>query len=169
MIGLMLQTVAGFSELLNQLEALGFFAYVLPFLLMFAFSYAILTAIPVFRNNKGAALIVAIAISLLALQFNFVSAFFQNIFPNFGIGLSILLIGLILAGAFISDETAYKWIFFGLGSLIFLIVVFTSFSSWQFLGSNWWNQYGTLIIVIIVVIGAVVGVVLGKRPSDEKK
>ena len=153
-----------FGDLLNQLEQFGFFQYILPFLLIFAVVYAVLTKIHVFEENKGAGVIVALAVGLLALQFDIVPAFFQVIFPNLGVGLSILLVALILAGAFISDEKAsYTWIFFALGALIFFIVTFSSFSDWQFMGGYWWNQYGGLIIVLLVIIGAVVGVILASK------
>ena len=167
MFGIMLQGAGlGFQNLLSQLEDLGFFQYVLPFLLIFAVVYAILTRLKIFEENKGAALIVALAVGLLSLQLNFVPAFFQNIFPKFGIGLSILLVALILVGAFITDEEkTYKRIFFGLGALIFLVVVVTSLSDWQFVGSWWWNQYGGLIITVVVIVGAVVGIVIASKKS----
>jgi len=165
MIGVMLQVgVAGFNELFLKLESLYFFRLVLPFLLIFAAVYAILTKIPVFKDNKGASVVASLAIGLLSIQFSAVPDFFDVIFANFGIGLAILLIALILVGAFLGeDDKPYKWIFFGLGVLIFLIVTFTSLSSWSFVGSWWWNQYGALIIVGIVVIGAVVGIVVASK------
>lgn len=161
----------GFQGVLSDLEQMGFFQYVVPFLLIFAVVYAILTKIPIFSGdaqgkggNRGAAILVAVAVGFLALQFNIVPAFFQIIFPSFGIGLSVLLVALILAGAFITDEVAYKWIFFGLGAVIFLFVILSSFSNWQFVGSWWWDYYGSMVIVAIILIAAIVMVVLwGKR------
>lgn len=158
----------GFQDLLNQLDQLGFFEYVLPFLLIFAVVYAILTKIEIFKQNKGASVVAALAIGLLALQLNFVPAFFKSVFPKFGIGLAVLLIALILGGAFIMDITgkgkeAHKWIFFGLGMLIFLIVVLTSFSDWRFTGTGWWDQYAALVIAVVVIAGAIVGIILAGR------
>lgn len=153
---------AGFQNILQRLEDIGFFAYVLPFLLIFAVIYALLTQINVFEKNKGAAILVAFAIGLLALQLNFVSAFFQNFFPKVGVGVAVLLVALILAGAFIADlakAETYKWIFFGIGAVIFIIILILTFSGAQFVGSWWWNQYGTLVIVAIVVIVAMILVI----------
>ena len=165
MLGVMLQWGgAGFSDLLNQLETLGFFQYVLPFLLVFAVCYAILVTIHVFKDSKGAAVVVALAIGLLSLQFDIVPAFFQTIFPKFGMGLAVLLAALILGGAFITDDQkSYRWIFFGLGMLIFLVVIFTSFSDFQFIGSWWWNQYAAMIITGLVVIGGVIAVIIASK------
>lgn len=167
-VGIMLQLGSvGFSDLLNHLEVLGFFRYVLPFLLIFAVVYAVLTKIHVFEENKGAAIVVALAIGLLALQFDKVPAFFQNIFPKFGIGLAFLLIALILAGAFIpTEKKEYNWVFFTLGMLIFAIVALTSFSDWQFLGAGWWQEYGAIIITGLVIIAAIVGIILASKHRE---
>ncbi len=170
---LMLQWLggAGFQDLLNQMENLGFFRYVLPFLLIFAVVFAILTKLSTFKDNKGASVLVSVAIGLLALQLDIVPAFFQNIFPKFGVGIAILIVALILGGAFISetdDSKVFKWVFFGLGMLIFLIVVLSSITSWQFSGGYWFSQYLPLIVVLIVIIVAIVLVVkFGSGSSSE--
>ncbi len=160
MLGLMLQTgsVAGFQDLLNKLNDIGFFQYVLPFLLIFAVVYAILTVVPTFKDNKGASIIIAIAIGLLSLQFNIVPEFFQNVFPKFGIGISLLILIMIFMGAVpwgTSDTTA-KWIIFGAGIAIFIFITLASLSDWNFVGNFWWQQYGAMIIVAAIVIAAIV-------------
>ena len=145
-------------------------------MLIFAVVYAILSLLPVFRDkdgkpvNRGAMVIIAISIGILALWSGYVSEFFQSIFPKFGIGVSILLVGLILAGAFISSENAFKWIFFGIGMLIFIVVAASSLGSMEFPGNwqwnSWWQSYGGLIVVALIVAAAIVAIVLAGR---EKK
>ena len=158
-----------FADFLNQLADMGFFTYVLPFLLIFAVVYAILSLIPTFNNNKGAAVLVAVAVGLLALQPNYVPAFFQTFFPEVGIGISILLVAMILVGAFIPfhdpNKNPAKWIIFATGVLIFLVITFSSLSDWNFIGSNWWEQYGALAIVIVVIVGSIVGVIIASKES----
>lgn len=157
-----------FADLLNNLETYGFFTYILPFLLIFALVYAILSQIKIFQDNKGASIIVALSVGFLSLQLGFVPTFFATIFPRAGVALSIILVALILAGAFISDETkAYKWIFFGLGGLIFLFVLFSSLSGWEFYESGswryWWDSYAGLVIFLLLLIGVIVAVTLSNR------
>lgn len=171
MLGVMLPWLGGggfnFVDLLRYLEDFGFFSYFLPFLLVFAVVFAILQAIPIFQNNKGAGVIIALAIGFLSLVGGAVPTFFSTIFPNFGVGMSIVLVGLLLAGAFIPSENAFKWIFFGLGGLIFLFVLFSSLSGWQFFGQGewqyWWHNFGGLIIVALGFIGVVVAVVVANK------
>lgn len=165
---LMLQTGGfGFQDLLIQLQNMGFFDYILPFLLIFALSYAILTKIKVLGESRGASLIIAIAIGLLSIQYVTVSTFFREIFSNFSIAVAVLLVAMILAGAFIEGESSYKWIFFGVGAFLFLIVVLTSLSDWKFVGSWWWSRYASTIIILIAVIGGVVAVVAKKGGGGE--
>jgi hypothetical protein len=71
-------------------------------------------------------------------------------------------------GAFIAgDETKFRWIFFALGAVIFLVVVIVSFSSYNFSGSymwtGWWANYGGLVLFILIVGGVITAVVLGNR------
>ena len=173
MIGLMLQTgVFGgynFTDLLNSMKEAGFFAYMLPFMLIFALVFAILTKVKIFDDNKGPAVIVALAVGLLSLQLNFVSEFFQTIFPNLGIGLSIMLVALILFGAFIpvGKEIVGSWIFFGLGALVFIIVTFVSFSTSNSFGAwdwrMWWERYGGIFLFLLMLVGVIVTVAISKK------
>jgi len=169
----------GFGELMNQLETIGFFSYVLPFLLIFAFSYALLSLIPIFEGNKGAAAIVAFAVGFLSLQLDFVPIFFRTIFPKFGIGLAILLVALILSGVFISKgewPKVYMGVFFGLSALIFVIIAFSSLSEYAVGLGGFWERYGALIIVGALIIGAIVAIFVsgggkgggagGAKPKD---
>ena len=161
----------GFGNLMQQLNEIGFFKYILPFLLIFAFSYALLSMLPVFEKNKGAAAIVAFALGFLSLQLDFVPMFFETIFPKFGIGLSILLVGLILSGVFIGEQwkTPYTWIFFGLGAIIFLVIVFSSLSDYTSGLQGFWERYGALLIVGLLLIGAIVAIFVASGGSSGEK
>jgi hypothetical protein len=159
----------GFGDLLAQLDAIGFFAYVLPFLLIFAFSYALLSQIAMFAKNKGSAAIIAFALGFLALQLGFVSSFFQTIFPKFAMGLAVLLVALILMGVFqdpTQNQAVYKWIFFGLSAIIFLVIVISAFGGYDMSLSGFWNQYGAMLIVGALIIGAIVAVFVAQRSGN---
>jgi hypothetical protein len=43
----------GFGNFLSKLEDAGFFSYVIPFLLLFAVIFGILTKIKIFQDNKS--------------------------------------------------------------------------------------------------------------------
>ena len=111
------------TDVLNTWADYGVFAYVLPFLMIFALVYGLLSKSKLLGENRGVHATLALVIGLLALQFDYVSNFFATIFPYAGIGISVLLVALILMGVLTDDEDAAKWIFFGIGALIFIVVL----------------------------------------------
>ena len=160
-----LGTGGAIGNALFQLEQMGVFAYLLPFLLIFALVYGILDKLKILGDNKGINIVLAVAIGLMALQFNFVSYFFAEIFPRLGVGLAILLVVVILLGAFVDIEEHkwIKWILFGVGGLTVLIIVFQSLgSSFGFMGNwgfnlwGWGYQIQNILPGLLVTIGVVV-------------
>ena len=179
MLGVFLQAAGlggggfNFVNLLQYLQNYGFFAYILPFLLVFAVVFAIATQLDIFKKNKGAAVIVALSVGLLSLVGGFVPTFFSTIFPRFGVGLSIMLVALLLAGIFLATgddkkKNVYTWVFFGLAGLVFLFVLFSSLGDWQFSGTGnwqyWWDNYAGIVLFILALVGVIVAV----TASNEK-
>ncbi len=158
------------TDVLNQWAELGVFAYVLPFLMIFAVIYGILSKTKILGGNKGVDATISLAIGLLALQFDYVPNFFASIFPYTGIGLAVLLVALILAGMFIQEEEAFKWIYFGLGAIIFIAVLLTSLSDFRWWGGlGWgWGESWPAILAAIVVLGLIALVIWGGGKQEGK-
>lgn len=146
------------TEVLNQWDRMGVFSYVLPFLLIFAVVYAILTKSKLFgEENKAAVAIISLSIGLLALQLDFVSTFFQVIFPRFGIGIAVAIV-LLIALALWAGEGAdlrHSWIGYlvGIGVVVWAI---TAWGGWNgdfavanFLDENFW----ALIVLTLIIVG----------------
>ncbi len=156
--------------ILDQWAAAGVFAFIIPFLLIFAVVFGILSATRVLGSNKGIHAIVALAIGLLALQLDFVPAFFTEVFPRLGVGLAVLLVVMILMGLFINwDNKGLRTIFVIIGAIISVIVILGALSSNTFWGSYWWRRYSGAIImgaIILTVIGVIIGT--AKEPSSNK-
>jgi hypothetical protein len=147
-------------------EQVGVFSYIIPFLLIFALVFGILMRMGLFKENKAVSAIIALAVGLMALQFDFVPRFFSEIFPRFGIGLAIILITLILVGMFTDpSKPGLMYLFLGIGVVITIVILVQTSSA---LGSNvgtWIQQnWGSslaaigIIILVIVAIAAVLGV-----------
>lgn len=170
--------MAGFgfniTQILNDWAASGVFAYVLPFLLIFAVVYGILskTQIIADASNKGVNVVIAIAIGALSLVGDFVPRFFQTMIPYLGIGLSILLALIILGGLFIQD-TAFKgktqWVIWIVGLLIFVVVVYNALGDYTWGGGFFWQQYGSSLIVLLIIIGLVAWVTHGAGAGSPGK
>lgn len=153
-----------FGNVLFQWEQAGVFSYVLPFLIIFALVYGLLTKINLFKDQKGINIVLALATSLLSLQFNLVSVFFAEIFPRMGIGLAIILVLIILGALFVpTSSKAFSWIMVVFGLTIFVVVLWNTFDAvgWG-LGGGYWNyhsiNWGNVILVGIVIL-AIVGIV----------
>ncbi|PIN77232.1 hypothetical protein COV15_02705 [Candidatus Woesearchaeota archaeon CG10_big_fil_rev_8_21_14_0_10_34_12] len=158
------------GNVMQQWAQMGVFAYLLPFLIIFAVIYGVLQATKIFGDEKakGINMIIAFAIGLLSLQFDFVPSFFQEIFPRAGVGIAVLLIALVLAGLF-ADWTQ-RWVlnsFFLVGTVIAAVVILSSLKSYTWWGSGWWQQYGS-VILLLIILGAGVAVIVSSKKENEK-
>jgi len=145
------------GELLNKWEQIGFFDYLLPFMLIFALVFGILVKVKVFKDNKMVNGIIALAVALMSLQFNFVPEFFSQIFPRVGIGLIIILGLLIVVGLFMDpDSKVMNYILLGVGIIVFYFVLVqsagaTGWTSGDWLSENWGNILAGVLVVIFVI------------------
>ena len=116
------------QDALYQLETLGFFDFVLPFLLVFATIFGILSFTKVFKDQKAVNIIVAIILGLLSIRLPFFSMFLTELSPRLGLGLVILLSLLILIGMFIPKgyHDIISWILLAVGAITFVIILLQS-------------------------------------------
>ena len=163
--------IGGFGDFLSQLEQLGFFEYLLPFLIVFSIVFGILSQIKLFENNKTVNGVIAMAVGLMALQFGFVSSFFSQIFPRLGIGLSVLLIFIILVG-FFSDksQSVTKFAFVLVGFVIFAVIIMNSFDfSKNFSFPSWFSENWVTVLVISFFVGILWAVWSSLNPPASRK
>ncbi|MGD9276583.1 MAG: hypothetical protein PVJ67_05400 [Candidatus Pacearchaeota archaeon] len=149
------------GEILQTAEELGVFSYLLPFLLIFAVIMGILTRMKLFEDNKSVNGIIAFVVGLLALQFDFVPRFFSEVFPRFGVGLSVILIILILAGLFVdTSKNGLMLTLLGISVVVAAIVLLQSGVAAGTAVGDWFYQYWkgitglTIFVIIIVAIAA---------------
>ena len=177
-----LASYGGFSggalgELFAQWEAAGIFSYMLPFLLIFALVFGLLVKVNIFGTkqnpNTWVNSIIALATALMALQFDIVSIFFAEIFPRFGVALSIILVILVLGGLFMPTNKDSNWFMVALAVVVFVIIGIVIFNSTASLGwgvggpglSYMWSKYGSVIIFAILVIAIIATSMSKKNPS----
>ena len=148
------------GDLFARLEQTGFFSYVLPFLLIFAVVFGILSRINIFtqkddnKPNNAINAIISLTVALLSLQFELVPIFFSEIFPRVGVALSIILVFLILAGLFLDpDNKAVNYGLLGVGVITFLAVLIKTSGYLGWYSGYWWYANWPSILIGIVVIG----------------
>jgi len=170
--GMVFHAFAGYGGSIDgffyYMESLGVFTYGLPFLILFGLIFGVLSRIQLFGDNKPTYAILAIAVSLMSLQFGFVSQFFSEIFPRLGIGLSIILVAFIILGLLNIDKTWNKGLMALFGVVILVVVVIKSF------GSNWYNvgywlpyNWNWGVVLVIAALIAMFGIIIGNTPKGE--
>lgn len=163
------------GDILSTWEQEGFFAYLFPFLLIFAVVFVLITRLKAFKDNRAVSGIVAASVALMAVQLEMVPKFFSEVFPRLGVGVIVLLVLLILLGAFMDPKKGGYTIFLIIaGSILFVVVISTSFSSANIIssGSSWWDKYGTTVVgasIIAVLIGIIIGFGGDKDSSSNDK
>jgi len=163
-----------FGNLLLYWEQIGVFSYVLPFLLIFAIVFGILSKIKVFGDNRGLNAVIALVVGLLALQYDIVPIFFSEIFPRLGVALSILLSLIILVGLFFSskDNKVINYILLAVAVIIFLAVLIKTTGALGFYSAYWWYANWLSILSGIIVIGIIIAVIAsvgsGKKAPELK-
>lgn len=165
--------VFSLDEIFMYWEQVGVFKTILPFLLIFAVVFGIISYMNLFKKNKGVQVIIAIVLGLLAIQADFFSDFLAAISPRLGVGIVILLVLLILTGLFIPEKSqgTVGWILMGVGVIIFLIVLGSSYKSLPFFGSGsfWGDDLIAWLVLVGLLIGVIVAVVVGSSNSKENK
>ncbi len=162
--------LAGAIEgVINTWQQVGLFSYLLPFLLIFALVFGILTKVDLFKNNKVVNAIIALAVGLISIQFPAVSRFFSVIFPNLGIALSVILVILIIAGLFFGDIEKKKWlnyILLAIAAIIIVIVLAQSANTLGLPAAQWVSENWPMVIAIVIIIALIVAVVVGASKGN---
>lgn len=165
--GIFLQGL-GFQNVIFQLERLGFYDFILPFLLAFGIIFGVLNYVNIFRGQKGLQALVAIVIGFTATRYPVYSDFLAVISPKLGIGMVILLILILLVGMFIpkAAKGVIGWIMIGIGVLIALVILSQTYSV---LGGYYGTFLDTDLIGWVIIIGLLIGVIVAVVVGNSEK
>ncbi|MEM4330659.1 MAG: hypothetical protein QW273_01465 [Candidatus Pacearchaeota archaeon] len=162
-----------FSNLLNTLNELGLFTYILPFMIIFSVVFGILEKTNLFgQNKKGIHIVISLSVAGISLLFDTVPLFFSVLFPKLGIGIGLLLLVMIILG-FLYGGNVTKLKFFGwiiLGMIIIWTLIdiefFSSFGRGSFNFLSFIEDYLPLILILGILIG---GIILVTKDTSSKK
>jgi hypothetical protein len=159
------------QNIFYQWEYMGVFDYILPFLLVFAVVFGILSSTKFLGKNRAVYVIIAIVIGLLSLRWQFFfSEFLAELFPRLGIGLAIIISLLILVGMFIAEDETRYW-GWGLATVGFIIAIIIFYQTFERLGYYMWgygNDTAGMIILAVLLIGVIVAVAASGGNKKEK-
>jgi hypothetical protein len=163
------------GTMILQWQTVGIYDFLLPFLLMFALIFGILSTTNIIGPNKGLHIIIALVIALLAIGYNYstglsFSAFLQVLFPKMAIGLAALLCLLILIGLFVPEDERKYWLY-GLGAIGAVIAIIAVSQSFFVLGwtASGYGDYAGWIVGAVLVVGVIIAVATSSGKSSPSK
>ena len=158
--------MASFDQVLVAWDNYGVFEYLLPFLVVFTITYALLQKVQLFgQAGKKINVVLALSFGLLFLQNVYLRTLFQRFIPNVSFILIACLMFLLLLGIFGGSHSAWR------GFALFLALIFSIISiiiavSNDYLGEGysslyeWWFALDTVarstiifVIIILIVVG----------------
>ena len=153
------------GTIILQWQNAGVYDFLLPFLLVFAIVFGILSATNIIGGQRGLHVIIALVIGFMAVGYNYstelsFSQFLQILFPKLAIGLAVLLALLILVGLFIPDDERKYW-GWGLGALgviVAIIIIAQSFERFGWYNSGFYGDYVGWIIGAVLLLGIIIAV-----------
>ncbi|MCH7567861.1 MAG: hypothetical protein IIA87_00395 [Nanoarchaeota archaeon] len=161
-----------FQRVMDQLTDLGLFDFILPFLLIFAVIFGVLSYMKMFGDNRGVNVLIALVIGLLAVRWQVYTDFLNIISPKLGIGLVILLILVILIGLFVPKgaKATVGWILVSIGFIIFLVIMAQTYEilSPGYGGGFLTEDLAGYLILVALLVGVVVAVVVGGGSKSGK-
>lgn len=156
------------SQLLSKWEQIGFFSYLLPFLIIFALIFGILTKMNMFKDNKMVNGVIALSVALMALQFDFVPTFFSEIFPRLGVGLAIILSVLIVIGFFVDTESkVMNYILLGVSVVIMYFILVQSAGATGWTSGDFWQEHWGEILAGVLLVVFVIAMINSSNPNKD--
>lgn len=114
-----------FYNMFSDLEAMGLFDIVLPFLLVFTIIFAIINRTKILGDRKGIDVVVSFVIALLAVRSEFFVELMKSFLPNVAMFMVVILMFLLMLGTFAGQNKEWTGIFWGIGAVIsFIFILF---------------------------------------------
>ena len=158
------------NDLFYQLQGSGVYEYILPFLLIFAITFAILEKTQVLgKDKKNINVIVSVIIGLIFVtQFSLVYTL-NNFLPKISLYIVVAVMAMILFGIF--GAKVHE----GLGSLglliaavVSLFVIYWGLSPSLGFELPYWIQDNFDVILVLIVIFIVIALVVGGSSKGSK-
>lgn len=152
--------------LLSQWTQAGILPILVVFVLVFAVVFAILQKSKILGAKAGIDAVIAVALALGALQFDWITnTFYTKFFANIGVGLIIMLAALIFVGLISGEGDKKPWniLIAVAGFVIFLVVLIKSYGSAWWGANMFWSQYGGYLVLGIILVGIILLVTLSSK------
>jgi|GEM_PF-659062 len=172
-----------FTNIVGKLAGLGFYDFVLPWLLFFAVVVGVLNKVDLFGGNKKINAIIAAVIAFFAVAFvpvGGIMAYYGTLFGVGGMTIAVLLLIIILGGTLgysIKDYEDSSWVkpLIGLVVIALAVLAFSASTGGQInlpgLDSDTWTIIFILVFVLLAIWYAEkgAGTPAPSTPKEHKK
>jgi len=164
--------MAVWESMITYLKSLGFYEFLLPWLLTFAIVYGLLYKANIFGGmNKKISGIIAFVVAFFVSLYSgpAIAGYFATLFTGGSLLLAVVIVGILFATLLtLGDASKLKgkslWATLGIVVVLFLIAASRDFLKIGFSGDMW-----SAIIIIIIVIALAVWLVSGGEQESGKQ
>lgn len=154
------------SDVMNFWESIGVFALILPFILVFAIFYGLLTKIKLFEDNKGVNVTISLTMALTATILGYYGDCLSSLVIGGVVAITSTLVFFIFTTIFLKDVKERKYlnhIAAIIATITFIITVIQiNRCDLSYLDDFWKYLF---LIPIAIVIGLILWVIFGKGKS----
>jgi hypothetical protein len=163
--------MADFTSVFMQLQTMGVFEYLLPFLLIFTVVFAILEKLNILgRDKKNLNLMLALILALLVVVQPEIVYLINSFLPKVSLFILVILMFLIVAGMFGANTESWTGIPFLIAIVVCILAIIWALSGGSYLGLPYWlkpsEQDKAWIILIATVVMVVAYIGGGKKPDS---
>jgi hypothetical protein len=171
--------MATFANLAQLFESIGVVDFLLPFLLVFTIVYAVAKKLPLFKENKNFAVVVALVLSLLFVVPHITGNYplgydpvqvMNDALPSISLISVAAIMLLLLMGIFGTDFSKKAAPLIAFSSIAFVVYVFgASLNLWTgpYDIFGWWSSEVTELMIIILIFGLIVWFIV-REPEKSK-
>ncbi len=152
--------VVDFTSVFLELQAMGIYDFILPFLLVFAILFAVLEKLQIFGNDKkNVNLIIALISGLILISRPEITYLINNFIPKVSMFIIVVLMFLVIAGMFgakAGDWSGYA--LFVAFIISILAIIWALYPGSAFIFPEWFRPdaqekaWIILIVTIVIVI-----------------
>lgn len=162
-----------FATVLKSWEEIGVFDVLLPFLLIFTITFAVLEKSKILGDKRNFNVAIALVASLLFIRNNYLVGVVNRFLPNVSLFMVIIIMFLLLVGVF-GGGSAWSGGLLGVAALISAVFVIWALSA-DYVGKNftgipdWWVSMSDEAKATIVFLGIFILIIwLVTRDKKEK-
>lgn len=124
-----------FLDLLKSWQDIGLYEVILPFMLIFTISFAILQKVKILGDKKEFNIIVALVIGLLFVRNQYLVGIINRFLPNVSLFMVVILMFLLVFGIFAGEYKGWTGIMLSIAFIVSLAFILIALSS-DFIGQD---------------------------------